>query len=153
MVDSTVTGGSRGSSHNLDSPLRRGVAMVRTRLGIDQGTNSLGWCLYDLDEHGEACGIRDIGVRIFSDGRDPKSGASLAVDRRNARAMRRRRDRYLRRRSALLQALVETGLMPVDAKDARALAGCDPYDLRKRGLAERLDPHEQTRRQSGRERE
>lgn len=116
--------------------------MVRTRLGIDQGTNSLGWCLYDLDEHGEACGIRDIGVRIFSDGRDPKSGASLAVDRRNARAMRRRRDRYLRRRSALLQALVETGLMPADAKDARALAGCDPYDLRKRGLDERLEPYE-----------
>src|SRR3546814_18592741 len=56
--------------------------------------------------------------------------------------MRRRRDRYLRRRSALLQALVETGLMPVDAKDARALAGCDPYDLRKRGLDERLEPYE-----------
>src|SRR3546814_433261 len=56
--------------------------------------------------------------------------------------MHRRRDRYLRRRSALLQALVETGLMPVDAKDARALAGCDPYDLRKRGLDERLEPHE-----------
>src|SRR3546814_17890673 len=32
--------------------------------------------------------------------------------------------------------------MPVDAKDARALAGCDPYDLRKRGLDERLEPHE-----------
>src|SRR3546814_18092860 len=100
---------------------------MTTHLGLDIGTNSIGWCLYDSDS------IRDIGVRIFSDGRDPKSGASLAVDRRNARAMHRRRDRYLRRRSALLQALVETGLMPVDAKDARALAGCDPYDLRKRG--------------------
>src|SRR3546814_19974841 len=32
--------------------------------------------------------------------------------------------------------------MPVDAKDARALAGRDPYDLRKRGLDERLEPHE-----------
>ncbi|HEY9578455.1 MAG TPA: type II CRISPR RNA-guided endonuclease Cas9 [Rhizorhapis sp.] len=109
---------------------------MTTHLGLDIGTNSIGWCLYDSDS------IRDIGVRIFSDGRDPKSGASLAVDRRNARAMHRRRDRYLRRRSALLQALVETGLMPVDAKDARALAGCDPYDLRKRGLDERLEPHE-----------
>src|SRR3546814_18890923 len=87
---------------------------MTTHLGLDIGTNSIGWCLYDSDS------IRDIGVRIFSDGRDPKSGASLAVDRRNARAMHRRRDRYLRRRSALLQALVETGLMPVDAKDARA---------------------------------
>src|SRR3546814_508278 len=114
----------------------KGESYMTTHLGLDIGTNSIGWCLYDSDS------IRDIGVRIFSDGRDPKSGASLAVDRRNARAMHRRRDRYLRRRSALLQALVETGLMPVDAKDARALAGCDPYDLRKRGLDERLEPHE-----------
>src|SRR3546814_19332136 len=109
---------------------------MTTHLGLDIGTNSIGWCLYDSDS------IRDIGVRIFSDGRDPKSGASLAVDRRNARAMHRRRDRYLRRRSALLQALVETGLMPADAKDARSLAGCDPYDFRKRGLAERRGPSE-----------
>ena len=58
---------------------------MATRLGLDIGTNSIGWCLYDGDT------IRDIGVRIFSDGRDPKSGASLAVDRRDARAMRRRR--------------------------------------------------------------
>src|SRR3546814_17689787 len=108
---------------------------MTTHLGLDIGTNSIGWCLYDSDS------IRDIGVRIFSDGRDPKSGASLAVDRRNARAMHRRRDRYLRRRSALLQALVATGLMPVAANDARALAGCDPYALRKRRLDDRLDPH------------
>jgi CRISPR-associated endonuclease Csn1 len=116
--------------------------IVRTRFGIDVGTNSIGWCLYELDARGAACGIRDIGVRIFSDGRDPKSGASLAVDRRNARAARRRRDRYLRRRSALLQALVETGLMPADARDAKALVGCDPYALRRRALDERLEPYE-----------
>lgn len=115
---------------------------MKTRLGLDIGTNSIGWCLFELDAHGDPLGIRDIGVRIFSDGRDPKSGASLAVDRRNARAMRRRRDRYLRRRSALLQALVETGLMPADAKDAKALVGCDPYLLRKRALDERLEPYE-----------
>src|SRR3546814_20861137 len=56
--------------------------------------------------------------------------------------MRRRRDRYVRRRSALLHALVETGLMPADAKDAKALAVCDPYSLRKRALDERLEPYE-----------
>src|SRR3546814_15897975 len=89
---------------------------MATRLGLDIGTNSIGWCLFDGNT------IRDIGVRIFSDGRDPTSGASLAVDRRNARAMRRRRDRYVRRRSALLPALVETGLMPSHAKEAKALA-------------------------------
>ena len=108
---------------------------MATRLGLDIGTNSIGWCLYDGDT------IRDIGVRIFSHGRDPKSGASLAVDRRDARAMRRRRDRYVRRRSALLEALVETGLMPADAEDAKALTGFDPYALRAAALDEPLSPH------------
>lgn len=109
---------------------------MTTRLGLDIGTNSIGWCLYDGDS------IRDIGVRIFSDGRDPKSGASLAVDRREARAMRRRRDRYVRRRSALLTALVDTGLMPADPAAAKAMAMLDPYDLRTRALAGMLTPHE-----------
>lgn len=108
---------------------------MATRLGLDIGTNSIGWCLYNGDA------IQDIGVRIFSDGRDPKSGASLAVDRRDARAMRRRRDRYVRRRSALLEALIDTGLMPADVQDAKALAGCDPYALRAAALDEALNPH------------
>src|SRR5690606_38511329 len=86
--------------------------------------------------------IIDIGVRIFSDGRDPKSGTSLAVDRRQARAMRRRRDRYLGRRSAFLNALIEHGLMPANADEAKLIAQRDPYDLRKRALDERLEPHE-----------
>lgn len=47
------------------------------RLGLDLGTNSIGWCIVDLDENGAPCGIRDMGVRIFSDGRTPKNGASL----------------------------------------------------------------------------
>ena len=87
------------------------------RLGLDVGTNSIGWCLVEYDsEHPVGIRIIDTGVRIFSDGRDPKSGASLAVDRRDARAMRRRRDRYLRRREAFLKTLIRYGLMPaVDA--------------------------------------
>src|SRR5579863_1871803 len=79
------------------------------RLGLDIGTNSIGWCLIEDDKR-----IVDIGVRIFSDGRDPKSGASLAVDRRAARAMRRRRDRYVGRRSAFLKVLADHRLMPAD---------------------------------------
>ncbi len=66
------------------------------RLGLDIGTNSIGWWLYATDGSGADAVITeeiDGGVRIFSDGRDPKSGASLAVDRRMARGIRRRRDR------------------------------------------------------------
>ena len=109
---------------------------MTTRLGLDIGTNSIGWCLYDGDT------IRDIGVRIFSDGRDPKSGASLAVDRRDARAMRRRRDRYLGRRSALVSVLVEHGLLPENERAAKDLQGKDPYALRVRALDEKLTPHQ-----------
>lgn len=107
------------------------------RLGLDIGTNSIGWCLIEDDNR-----IVDIGVRIFSDGRDPKSGASLAVDRRDARAMRRRRDRYLGRRSAFLHGLVEHGLMPADADEAKLIAELDPYALRDRALNEKLEPYE-----------
>jgi len=107
------------------------------RLGLDIGTNSIGWCLIEDDTR-----IVDIGVLIFSDGRDPKSGASLAVDRRDARAMRRRRDRYLGRRSAFLNALVAVGLMPIDADEAKLVGERDPYDLRRRALNERLEPYE-----------
>lgn len=107
------------------------------RLGLDVGTNSIGWCLVENDKR-----IVDVGVRIFADGRDPKSGASLAVDRRAARAMRRRRDRYLGRRSAFLRTLIEHDLMPAGADEARLVAERDPYELRARALHERLDPYE-----------
>ena len=97
-------------------------------LGIDLGTTSLGWCLIDTD--GEPLEKQDgsilaIGARIFGNGREPKSGTSLAVDRRAARAMRRRRDRYLSRRAALLRTLtpnyildVPEEVMPTDSRQA-----------------------------------
>ena len=107
------------------------------RLGLDIGTNSIGWCLVEDDGK-----IVDIGVRIFSDGRDPKSGASLAVDRRMARSMRRRRDRYLGRRSAFLETLIQHRLMPADADEAKLIAALDPYVLRARALEQRLEPYE-----------
>ncbi|WP_326524896.1 type II CRISPR RNA-guided endonuclease Cas9 [Sphingomonas sp.] len=107
------------------------------RLGLDIGTNSIGWCLIEDDQR-----IVDIGARIFADGRDPKSGASLAVDRRAARSARRRRDRYIGRRSAFLDALVAHGLMPADIDEAKLVAALDPYELRSRALDEKLAPHE-----------
>jgi CRISPR-associated endonuclease Csn1 len=106
-------------------------------LGLKIGTNSIGWCLTENDSK-----IVDLGVRIFSDGRDPKSGASLAVARRTARLARRRRDRYIARRTAFLNALVRFELMPSDPDEARRLADKDPYMLRHRALDEALHPHE-----------
>ncbi|HEX6958513.1 MAG TPA: type II CRISPR RNA-guided endonuclease Cas9 [Ferrovibrio sp.] len=114
---------------------------VPYRLGIDIGTNSLGWCVFDLDRNGKPKSIRRIGVRIFSNGRDPQSGTSLAVDRRMARGARKRRDRFVSRRTDLMKALVRHGLMPTDVAERKILETLDPYELRAKGISERLPPY------------
>jgi len=112
------------------------------RLGLDLGTNSIGWCIIDLTRDGREVGIRRLGVRVFPDGRDPQTKATLAAERRAARQARRRRDRYLRRRQVLLETLISFGLMPGDEADRKALAARPPYELRARGLDEPITLHE-----------
>jgi CRISPR-associated endonuclease Csn1 len=116
--------------------------VIAWRLGLDLGTNSLGWVALRLDAEGKPCGFLAAGSRIFSDGRDPKSKQSLAVDRRDARAMRRRRDRFRQRQRALIKYLVRDGLFPADPDERRRLALLDPYELRARALDEALTPGE-----------
>ncbi len=116
------------------------------RLGIDIGTNSIGWCAVTLDESDQPCGILDAGVRILTPsdeaGRDPKSKQSLAANRRAARSMRRRRDRFLRRRARLQEVLVEAGLLPAERSERKKLEALDPYWLRAKALDQRLEPRE-----------
>jgi CRISPR-associated endonuclease Csn1 len=112
------------------------------RLSLDLGTNSIGWAMLHLDMNAKPSPSPDAiiraGVRIFGDGRDPQTGASLAVDRRQARLMRRNRDRTLKRKKRLINALVDEGLFPTDVQERRALTALDPYELRARGLSEQL---------------
>jgi len=108
------------------------------RLGIDIGTNSLGWCALDLDETGKPTGIQDVGVRIFSDGRNPKDKQSLAVMRRLPRQQRKRRDRYLKRRTEFMDRLIKHGLMPADETQRKALEKKNPWKLRVKGLDQKL---------------
>ncbi len=117
---------------------------MKWRLGGDLGTNSLGWCAVELDEQGSPFRIIALGSRIFSDGRDPKSKQSLAVDRQEARAMRRGRDRFKQRQAALLKQLVAACLFPpeTEAKARAALEGLDPFALRARALHAPLRPDE-----------
>ncbi|MBP6748590.1 MAG: type II CRISPR RNA-guided endonuclease Cas9 [Xanthomonadaceae bacterium] len=118
------------------------MAKLDYRLGLDIGTNSIGWCVYALDTEGEPQRIVRMGSRIFSDGRDPKTLASLAASRRQARQARRRRDRVLKRRQKLMQALIEAGLMPADDAGRKAIQQEDPYQLRLKGLDEPLSLHQ-----------
>lgn len=118
------------------------MARVKYRLALDMGANSLGWCVYRLGANNDPDKIIRMGSRIFSDGRDPKTLASRAADRRLARQARRRRDRVLKRRHKLMQALVQFGLMPADEPSRKQLQEIDPYALRARGLNQPLAPHE-----------
>jgi CRISPR-associated endonuclease Csn1 len=120
------------------------------RLGLDIGSNSIGWVVLELDSNDsgygyEPCGIMDMGVRVFPDGREPagtdgktglpKIGDSLAVTRRMARGMRRNRDRRLKRVRAFADKLVEFGLIP-----EKGVAGRQQY--RTGAIAMELDPYE-----------
>lgn len=111
---------------------------MKYRLSLDLGTNSCGWAVLELDGDGGAAGIIATGVRIFSDGRNPKDGQSLAVMRRGPRQMRRRRDRYLGRRERLMAALIKHGLMPPEEAERKKLENLDPYELRAKGLDKEL---------------
>ena len=114
---------------------------MKLRYAFDLGTNSIGWAVYRLVNNMPA-ELIDAGVRIMSDGRNPKDGQSLAVMRRTPRSARRRRDRFLQRRDWLMTLLVRHGLMPEDTAARKSLEGLDPYDLRCRALDHRLEPFE-----------
>lgn len=112
------------------------------RFGFDMGTNSIGYSVIELDAHGEPAELLDMGVRIFSDGRNPKDKQPLAVSRRIARGMRRRRDRSLQRKRLLVNQLIRDGLFPTSMEEREQLKVLDPYILRKEALDRGLAPHE-----------
>ncbi len=117
---------------------------MRYRLALDLGSTSLGWAILRLNGETPPAPVAVIkaGVRIFSDGRNPKDGSSLAVTRREARAMRRRRDRLLKRKARMMRTLIQHGFFPQDAAARKALENVNPYGLRAKGLNEALKPEE-----------
>lgn len=118
---------------------------MRYRLALDLGSTSLGWAMVRLDKENRPCAVIKAGVRIFSDGREPargkgEIGTSLAATRRLKRAMRRRRDRLLKRKQRMMDALIKHGFFPADATERKALETLNPYTLRAKGLDEALTP-------------
>lgn len=124
------------------------MATMRYRLALDLGSTSLGWAMVRLNAENPSAPIAVIkaGVRIFSDGREPagvgKVGTSLAATRREARAMRRRRDRLLKRKARMMRSLIEHGFFPNDEAERKALVLLNPYTLRAKGLDVALTPAE-----------
>lgn len=114
------------------------------RLALDLGTTSIGWALLRLNNETppRPTAVIKAGVRIFNSGRDAKTEASLAVARREARAMRRRRDRLLKRKARMMRSLIEHGFFSKNIAERKALETLNPYALRAKGLDEALTPAE-----------
>ena len=85
-----------------------------------------------------------MGVRIFSDGREPAAegrvGDSLAVQRRNARQMRKRRDRRNRQIRKVIGFFITEGI--IDKNESIQIKEIDPYTVRKEGLDRHLNNQE-----------
>lgn len=116
------------------------------RFAFDLGTSSLGWAVFKIQkndfEHWQPFALVKSGVRIFSDGRNPKDGSSLAVTRREARSARRRRDRLLKRKARMLSLLIKHGFFPQDELKRKEHELLNPYKMRAEGLNRELKPYE-----------
>lgn len=113
---------------------------LKYRLGLDLGTNSIGWCMIRLNTANEPVAVVKAGVRIFHDGRtNDKDKKPLAVIRRDARSARRNLDRKISRRNHLLKKLIEYGLLPANESERKGLAILNPYELRCKAVNEKID--------------
>jgi len=143
------------------------LAGNETILGLDLGTNSVGWCLLSARD-GQPTGVIALGVRVFEAGMEGDiasgKGESRGLQRRQARQQRRMTERRARRKRKVLHVLQSAGLLPpgsagevVPQLDAEFLPGCLgdsgaderhqraqvlPYWLRKEALDRPLAPYE-----------
>lgn len=105
-------------------------------LGIDVGSNSVGWALVSTDGQ-----VIDMGSYVFPEGVKnddySKSGKEISKNagRRMARGIRRGYHRWKLRRDSLQQALKNAGMMPEDLNKWQAH---ELYQLRARALSEKL---------------
>ncbi|RKY05354.1 MAG: hypothetical protein DRP56_09020, partial [Planctomycetota bacterium] len=115
--------------------------MSNYTLGLDIGSNSIGWALLDTKKQQ----IVDAGVRVFQEGvdRDTKGAeVSKNENRRTARGARRSRNRRNYRKDKLLRMLIRHKMLPSDEVELQKVFDTDPYLLRAKGLDKRLTAYE-----------
>lgn len=117
--------------------------MKKYGIGIDMGIASVGWAAVALDGEENPRGIIDMGVRIFEEAEQPKTGASLAAPRREARSARRRLRRRRHRNERIRGAIVSMGLLSREQLNG-LFSGqlSDIYELRVRALDEPVSREE-----------
>lgn len=109
--------------------------MGKYAIGLDIGITSVGWAAVALDGAENPCGILNMGSRIFDAAEQPKTGASLAAPRREARSARRRLRRHRHRNERIRALILSEGLLNRDELD-RLFDGklSDVYALRVKAL-------------------
>lgn len=113
---------------------------MKYKIGLDIGVTSVGWATVLLDEKDEPIKILDMGSRIFEVAEQPKTGASLALPRREARGARRRLRRH-RHRIERIKQLIDKTIMPIDQINAIYSTPSqlrDIYEIRYDALENRL---------------
>jgi CRISPR-associated endonuclease Csn1 len=117
-------------------------------LGLDLGTNSIGWAAVEFDGD-QAKSLIDCGVRIFQEAVEAKTRTPKNHARRAARQMRKQLARKRQRRDLLRKILTEAGWLDESfreyAGEAAFNALGDPYQLRRRALDEKLSLAELSR--------
>lgn len=91
--------------------------MKKNILGLDLGTNSIGWALIKQDFENKQGEILGMGSRIIPMGKDKQNyekgvGITKNADRRTKRTNRKMNKRYKLRRNKLLYILHELGMLP-----------------------------------------
>jgi CRISPR-associated endonuclease Csn1 len=111
--------------------------------GIDLGIGSCGWAvLRNPPSAGEAGAIVGAGSWIFDVPETDKERIPTSQIRRNNRLLRRVVRRRRNRMADLRRLLHKHGLLPSADPDAFKRPGCDPWELRARGLDKPLKPVE-----------
>jgi len=120
--------------------------MGKTILGLDLGSNSLGWALLE-EIDGQASSIVDIGSRIFTKAVEEKVPTPKNQKRRDMRLGRRVLQRRARRKQRMLNYLVSLNLLSNELQrnfQPEIILNDlgDPYSLRAKALDHQLTPHE-----------
>lgn len=120
---------------------------LRYSLGLDIGSESVGWAVIELDENDQPIGLVDMGVRAFDAVRQEQQKATTpAQERRLARSQRRRLRNKKKRKKKLIETSIRYGLVK-DKEEAESFlmtlpGDKSPWDLRVEGLDRKLDRRE-----------
>lgn len=103
------------------------------------GKGSIGWAIYEVNEHGSLVQLHKAGVRVFSEGVNPKNNETLNSTRRKNRISRRKRDRLVKRKKTLLRFLIKSNFLPSDAYLLESLKGLNVYEIRSKAIRKKIE--------------